>query len=233
MHTASRPRKRLWTLGAAALLLLAVLSGCTQFNLGGGESAATATTAPTPVPPTAEITPSFIGLPPTYTPTPAQPVVLTQRPQSQPTLQPVTTVTPTPGASSANTWQGSSGQPTFGGLCVDTIGNDPCLYSAGLTQYHGEQVVRYVFENIPYPESAYVEINGVAMECITLPQYPTRIYCMGVAPARFPIKLRLGWEANGREVEVFVNQAVVDDIQRRHFFPIGAPPPPTPASSYP
>lgn len=103
----------------------------------------------------------------------------------------------------------------------------PCLYSAGVTTYHGKRVCRYVFENIPYPETAFVEINGARMDCVTLPAYPSRIYCMGTAPYRNPIHLRLGWYIGGKMVEVTVPQSAVNTIQEQHFFPLGVPPAPT------
>ncbi len=222
-----------WLLGIG--LLLAALAGCDLIsNLGKQPQ------APTPVPPTAApFTPTFIALPPTYTPAAAAPVpsptpVPTQTPT--PTLPPTQPPSPTAGQPSPTvalatptptTLAGGGNGPVFAGLCFATSTQQPCLYSVGIMNYHGERVCRYVFENIPYPQTAFVEINGVSMECIHLPEYPQRIYCMGVAPPTSPIQLRLGWYENGQRVDVYVDQAVVDDIQRQHLFPIGAPPTPT------
>lgn len=212
----------------STILLLAILSGCSlPLNLGKKKAPAPPPPSPTAIPsPTA--TP--FQLPPTYTPTPsaAGSASTTSTSASQQT-------TPTPVANS--TAQGTPAptvapSPTglaFAGLCADHPNTkQPCLLSAGITKYHGKRVCRYVFENIPVPDTFFLRINGASMECTHFAQYPTRAYCMGIAPARLPIHLELGWVQGGETVNVPVDQAIVDDIQRRHFFPIGVPPTPTP-----
>ncbi len=231
VHFWSKPWK--WLLGVS--LLLGMLAGCDLLPNVGPQPQ-----APPPAPPTtAPFTPTFIVLPPTYTPTtvptaaPTQPPTPTLAPTQPPTLPPSPTVagqpSPTLAPTATNTAGGSNG-PVFAGLC-SASSSQPCLYSVGIMKYHGERVCRYVFENIPFPQTAFVEINGANMECIHLPEYPHRIYCMGVAPPTTPIQLRLGWYENGQRVDVQVDQAVVDAIQQQHLFPIGAPPTPTPRAT--
>jgi len=211
----------------APLALLAILSGCSlSFNFLGKKK------APTPPPPSPTTIPSPTAtpfqLPPTYTPTPS---AATPSPgaSQQATPVPATTSTAQTQATPTPTFAPPASGWAFAGLCADNPAtNQPCLYSAGITKYHGKRVCRYVFENIPHPDTFFLQINGASMECIHYAQYPTRAYCMGIAPARLPIHLELGWVQGGETVNVPVDQAIVDDIQRRHFFPIGVPPTPTP-----
>ncbi len=208
----SRVARSGWRLALVAVLLW----GCSLLN-----QIAPPAPAFTPTP-----TRTPFRLPPTFTPrpTPTRPPTSTPRPTATPTVTPLPSPTPGPGTP---TQPGPTATPlpegaiSFGGLCASGTPL-PCLYSSGTTQVAGQPAVRYVFENIGVPETLFVEINGVALTCSALPDYPTRAYCTGRVPVQTPIRLRLGWtEPDGTVVEVAVDQAVVDAIQAQGLFPLG------------
>jgi len=99
--------------------------------------------------------------------------------------------------------------------------------------YKGEYVFRYVFENVPNPDSFFLEINGERLDCIYLPQFSaTRVYCMGNSPYKVPIQVRMGWENGDHTEEIVVDPELIERLNREYIFPIGqAPPPPTPTPS--
>ncbi len=224
---------RWFVLTGALVLAMLLLGGCQglPWQQKAPEPTATPTLSPVQAAPTA--TPMV--LPPTYTPAAPPPATTNGTGESNAasntgsTAETTLLATPTPAPAISGNTTTASDAPTFGGLCKWNTGAEkqPCLYNAGVTTYHGERVCRYVFENIPYPETAFVEINGAQMECVTLPSYPSRIYCMGAAPYRTPIQLYLGWYIGGKKVEVNVPQNTVNAIQEQHLFPLGEPPAPT------
>jgi len=168
--------------------------------------------------PTRPITPTATVIEGTHTPHPTARATMTGTPPS-PTPRRIATATPYMTATATAFPNGT--RYGFGGLCADGTPM-PCLYSSGLAVVDGQQVLRYVFENIPYPGTFYVEINGAALNCHTLPDYPTRAYCTGRVPVQTPIQLRLGWtEPDGRPIEVYVDPAVVEAVRQRGFFPLG------------
>ena len=225
--TKTMPWRLLW-LGVLVGAIL--LSGCVLPFSQQPAAATPVTTAAPQQPPATGATPTFVGLPPTYTPMPS--------PMWTPTALPQTggeggstPVAPTATPTGMSVSVPLTGGRVFAGVCsFASDPNAPCLYSVGFSMYQGKQVIRYVFENIPHPDSAFVEINGVSLECMALPQYPTRAYCIGNPPARFPIQLRLGWYAQGSRVEVRVPQSAVDAVAERHMFPVGKVLLPTPTA---
>ncbi|NPA26687.1 MAG: hypothetical protein GXO36_03705 [Chloroflexi bacterium] len=158
------------------------------------------------------------------TPT-SSPATLTAAPET-PTPLPTPTVLPSPTAT-------LDLEPPFAGRCAPGV-TAPCLYSVGWMVYKGKPMYRYVFENIRHPDQLYVEINGVRLECLYLPQYSrTRAYCVGVVPAQKPVLLRLGYIRD----RVFYQIPVPLELQPEldEAIPLGAPaisrPQPTPKPS--
>jgi len=193
---------------------LLALWGCSR------QESTAPTLLPSPTPPSPLTTPSLPSPRPTASSTP------------QPSPTPAVTMSPpSPTVASASpTWTPSlTPSPTaaplaFAGHCEYEI-KEPCLYSIGWTVYQGQRVYRYVFENLPHPETFFVEINGVRLDCITLPDIsPSRAYCMGVVPPTRPIQLRLGYIQDNMLYEIPVPPIVLAAIQND--IPVGEPPKP-------
>ncbi len=198
------------------LVLMLTLVACTR---GAG------TPPPTPRP-RFTLPPTFTPLPPPPTPTrrptpTAEPGLSASATLASPTT-PLPSVTPLPSPTPTAT------EPvlTFYGWCHPGIAG-PCLYTLGTSKYQGEVVYRYVFENLPFPQYFFLEINGSRLDCITREAYPTRAYCLGGGPERETFSMRLGLDDGQTVIEFYIPPEVLQDMAQS--LPIGTPTPkPTP-----
>lgn len=123
-----------------------------------------------------------------------------------------------------------NGTYSFAGSCSEAEdATQPCIYVTGIDEYNGEKVFRYVFENIPYPDTFFVEINGTPLECVYLPEFSTtRAYCMGNTPYKKPLQMRMGWKTpSGEIVEVYIDSELLQRLNNEYKLPMGKPPKPT------
>jgi len=207
---------RRWWLFAALGGVLLGLAACT-----GAQTLPTL--LPSPMPPTA--TWQALRLP-TLRPSPTYP---TRTPTPTPTHTPSPTATVhlvTPTATVTLTPTPTIDPYRFGGRCEPGM-NLPCLYQIGKMIYKRKYVYRYVFENIPYPEHFFMELNGSRLECVYLPQFSeTRVYCMGPSPWKLFPELRIGYAFGDQEDLIFIPPDIQGEM--RLWLPMGTPPGPIP-----